>query len=232
MYLATVVGSCMVLLATATLAASGDDLVVSGDVVNVRAGPGTDYRVRVQVYRNQPAVELARQGEWVQVELSGRDEEGWVHQSLLEAVPRAQPGAAPAAHEAPARSDTARSTGELARPSVRTPEPSALPSMDTALPAPASESEALARFRSNVSMLNQRALAAAGVELFTGVEPSDSGTVRVLATEAWEMVPEAGQRSYTNVLFQRWQAAAGGLGSLRVQVVDPTGAVVSEKSGP
>ena len=94
------------------------------------------------------------------------------------------------------------------------------------------ESEALTRFRSNVDVLNARAQALAGVELFTGVEPVESGTVRVLVTEAWDMVPEAGQRSYTNALFDRWQAAAGALGSLRLQVVDPRGAVVSEKSGP
>ena len=60
MHLAAVAGSGIVLLATATLAAPGDHLVVTGDAVNLRAGPGTDYRARFQVNRNQPAVELAR----------------------------------------------------------------------------------------------------------------------------------------------------------------------------
>jgi hypothetical protein len=225
---AAVVGSCIALLANFALAAPGDGLIVAGDMVNVRAGPGTEYRVRLQVFRQEPVVELARDGEWVQVELSGRGQEGWIHRSLLQAVRSSQPAATPAT----AGPETARSTGELALPSEQGPERAALPSMDRAMPEPASESDALARFRGNVDELNARARALAGVELFTGVEPAGSGTVEVLVTDAWRLVPEAGQESYTNVLFGHWRAAAGGPEPLRVQVVDPSGRVVSEKSGP
>lgn len=233
MHRAAVVGSCIALIARLALAAPGDGLVVTGDVVNVRAGPGTEYQVQLQVHRNQPAVELAREGEWVQVELAGRGEEGWIHQSLLEVSSRAQPSAAPAMPEAPAAPpETARNTGELARPSVQEPGPSALPSEDGARPEPSSESEALARFRSSVDELNARAQALAGVELFTGAEPAGSGTVQVQVTEAWNLVPEAGQESYTNALFGHWQAVADGPEPLRLQMVDPSGTVVIEKSGP
>ena len=89
-----------------------------------------------------------------------------------------------------------------------------------------------AAFRGDVSELNARAVAVAGVELFTGAEAADGGTVQVMVTQAWDLVPEAGQRSYTNALFDHWRAAAGGAEPLRLQVVDPSGAVVSEKSGP
>lgn len=215
MHRAAVVGSCIALVAELALAAPGDELVVSGDVVNVRAGPGMAYPARLQVDRNQLAVELAREGEWVQVELSDPAAKGWIHQSLLEVSSPAQPAAE-------------RATGEPALPSVRTSQPPT----DTAAAEATDASEALTRFRSSVSTLNERALAAAGVELFAGVEPSDDGTVRVLVTDAWNMVPEAGQRSYTNVLFGSWRAAAGSAGALRVQVVDPSGRVVSEKSEP
>ena len=215
MYRAAVVGSCIALLAKAALAAPGDRLVVIGDAVNVRAGPGTEYRVQLQVDRNRPAVELAREGEWVRVELTDPAVQGWIHASLLEVSSRAQPVAAPA-------------TGELPLPSGQRSQPSA----DTAQAEAISESEALTRFRSSVSLLNERALAVAGVELFSGVEPAGDGTVRVLVTDAWEMVPQAGQTSYTNALYGRWRVAAGDVGALRVQVVDPMGTVVSEKSGP
>ena len=40
------------------------------------------------------------------------------------------------------------------------------------------------------------------------------------------MVPEGGQQSYMNTLFDRWQAAAGTAGRLRLQVVDETGQVL------
>jgi hypothetical protein len=234
MHRAAVVGSCIALFAELALAAPGDALMVTGDLVNVRAGPGMEYCVRLQVHRNQPAMELARKGAWVRVELTDLAAEGWIHRSRLHVVSRAQPAAAP-------------TPGEQALPPMRMSQ--------SATEAPPAESTderaALTRFRSSVNTLNERALAAAGVELFAGVELPDDGTVRVLVTEAWNMVPEAGQRSYTDVLFGHWQAVAsvlakpdlviadGGKGlevadspePLRLQVIDPSGRVVSEKSG-
>jgi uncharacterized protein YraI len=214
MHRAAIVGSCIALVAELALAAPGDGLMVTGRLVNVRAGPGMDYPVRLQVDRNQPAVELAREGEWVQVDLTDRAAQGWIHQSLLQVISRTQPAAVPAPGE----------------PTL--PAPGSQPSTNTALAATGSASEALTRFRSSVSTLNERALAAAGVELFAGVEPAADGTVQVLVTESWNMVPDAGQKSYTNALFGYWQAVADSPEPLRVQLVDPSGRVVGEKSAP
>ena len=59
-----------------------------------------------------------------------------------------------------------------------------------------------------------------------------SGLLSASGAYVTDLVPPAGRTSYTNALFDRWRAAAGGSGRLRVEVVDPSGAVVSEKSGP
>jgi Bacterial SH3 domain len=185
----------MALLAVRSLAAPGDALVVAGDVVNVRTGPGTGSPVLFHAARDQQVVELAREGEWIQVHVPDQAADGWIHQSLL-AV--AQP--------APAETSAGDRAGSI--------------------------SEALARFRSNLTELNTRALAAAGVELFTGAEPAAGGTVQVMVTETWDLIPEAGQESYTNALFDQWRAVAVGGEELRLQVVDSSGTVVSEKSGP
>jgi hypothetical protein len=190
----------MALLATAAVAAPGDPLVVTSDVVNVRAGPGTDNPVLFHVARDQQAVELTRAGNWVQVEIPDEAADGWIHQSLLRVVERAQP----------APDGGAATVGARSAPS---------------------ESEAIALFRSNVTELNARAVAVAGVELFAGAEPADGGTVRVMVTEAWDLIPEAGQQSYTNALFDQWRAVAGDAEPLRLQVVDPDGTIVREKSG-
>jgi SH3-like domain-containing protein len=198
---ARTLGSAMALLATAAVAAPGDPLVVTSDVVNVRAGPGTDSPVLFHVRRDQQVVELTRTGNWVQVEVPDEVADGWIHQSLLQLIERAQP--------AP--------DGETGTVDAR---------------AEPAETEAIALFRSNVSELNARAVAVAGVELFAGAEPAAGGTVRVMVTEAWELIPEAGQQSYTNALFDQWRAAAGGSEPLRLQVVDPNGTIVREKSGP
>ena len=201
MWSARALGSATALLATAAVAAPGDPLVVTSDVVNVRAGPGTDNPVLFHATRDQQVVELTRTGNWVQVEIPDQAADGWIHHSLLRVIERAQPAPDGAAGTVGARS------------------------------AP-SESDAIALFRSQVAEFNARAVAAAGVELFAGAEPADGGTVRVMVTEAWDLVPEAGQQSYTNALFDQWRAAAGASEPLRVQVVDPDGTVVSEKSGP
>jgi hypothetical protein len=229
---AAIAGSGIALVAKVALAAPGDALVVSSELVNVRAGPGMEYGVRLQVNRNQPAVELAREGEWVRLKLTDPAAEGWIHQSLLETATGGQPTGASANREAPAGPEIARSGGAPALPSVQGLEPSVLPSTDAALAEPAFESEALARFRSSVDEFNARAQALAGVELFTGAEPAGSGTVQVRVTEAWDLVPAAGQESYANALFGHWQAVADGAEPLRLQLVDPSGKVVSEKSGP
>jgi Bacterial SH3 domain len=230
MHRTAVVGSCVALLAKSVVAAPGDSLVVTGDLVNVRAGPAMDDRVNLQVRRDQRALELAREGEWVRVKLAGRGEEGWIHRSLLEVISRARPVAEKGVREASsARPEAARGMGEPSRPSA--PE-LASPPADGAAPAASSESEALASFRAQVDDLNARARALAEVELFAGAEPAGRGTVRVLVTETWRLVPEAGQESYTNALFDHWRAVADGAAPLRLQVVDPSGAVVTEKSGP
>jgi hypothetical protein len=187
----------MALLAVRSLAAPGDALVVIGDVVNVRAGPGSGNPVLFHAAREQQVVELAREGEWVHVHVAEQAADGWIHESLLELVQPRPDGAVAAM----------RNRGR-------------------------SMAEALALFRSNVGELNARALAAAGVELFTGAEPADSGAVQVMVTEAWDLIPQAGQESYTNALFEQWRAVAVGGEQLRLQVVDQSGAVVSEKSGP
>lgn len=197
---ARALGSSMALLATVAIAAPGDPLVVTSDVVNVRAGPGTDNPVLFHVTRDQQVVELTRTGNWVQVQIPDEAAEGWIHQSLLAMTEPAPP--------APA--ETSGSAGAGSMPSG---------------------TGALALFRSNVTELNARAVAVAGVELFAGAEPADGGTVRVMVTEAWDLIPEAGQQSYTNALFDQWRAAAGGSEPLRLQVVDPNGTIVREKSG-
>ena len=101
---ARALGSAMALLATAAVAAPGDPLVVTSDVVNVRAGPGTDNPVLFHVTRDQQVVELTRTGNWVQVQIPDEAADGWIHQSLL-AVTRA--GAAARRPRPPAAPDAA-----------------------------------------------------------------------------------------------------------------------------
>jgi uncharacterized protein YgiM (DUF1202 family) len=206
---ASVFATLVVLLGTSAVAAPGDSLVVTGDSVNVRAGPGTDQRVLLQVGSDQAAVEVAREGDWVQVDLPGRDARGWIHDSLLEPAADTPQAGAPGAEAATAGQP---------------------PGAVAALPP--EEAEALVRFRNSVRELNARARAVAGVELFPEVEGKGGGMVQVAVTQAWIEIPDAGQESYLNALFDRWLLARGGGQRLGLQIVDPAGEVIMEKTGP
>jgi hypothetical protein len=203
------------------LAAAGDTLVVTGDGVNVRFGPSADARVKMRVYHDQQVMELQREGDWVRAEIAGSGgQDGWIHGSLL-AAPGGDEMAAPRA---------AASQPEAADPPV--PPPAA----NRAAAAPATPAAAqaadVARFRQSVEYLNSRAVSVAGVDLFTTVEPAGDGVVQVAATDAWSTIPPAGQQSYANTLLDRWAAARGAGGPVSVQIVDPEGEVLLERTRP
>lgn len=257
MRLALIASSLSAVIATAAVAATGDALVVTGDGVNVRSQPSSSGSIVLQVYRDEPATELAREGDWVEVQLTDRGTRGWIHQSLL------APKDAPAAAAEPAPSPPSQApvpalpSPEAASPQPAAPEPAPpapQPPVTAAAPAPTSpstppipgtagpditpggvalgDSSAFGEFRKSVRYLNNRALTAAGVDLFTDVRSVGDGAVQVVTTDAWETVPQAGQQSYLNALFNSWLLVAGPDGERTVQILDPDGDLVMEKSGP
>src|SRR5262245_38346523 len=244
------------LLSCAALGATGDVLTVLGDRVNVRSGPGTDSGVVMQVSRNQRLVEIGRQGDWVHVEITGAGgATGWIHQSLVEAPHREtrappsgpdnsadQATVAPAAAAEPATNAPASaqpSEEELGDASMTSPESikgaaASPPGTAELAPDVAADIKAvdLQRFRDSVAYLNSRSESLAGIDLFGAVEPLGGGTVRVGATDAWASVPPAAQRSYANVLLERWAAATGRADQVKLQIVDESGQVLMEESKP
>lgn len=246
----------VVLVAGSVWAAPGDPLVVTGDAVNVRFEPSTGGRIMTRLYRDEEVVEVAREGDWVRAELpdsGGR--EGWIHGSLLaprggerlaapppaqqeqklqsaqetlEEAQRNQTAALPTARPAAPDPGTAAATPDAATTADR-PQPSA--AIEPAA-GPSALGPDVQRFKESVEYLNSRALQVAGVDLFTDVRPVDAATVEVVTTDAWSTVPPAGQRSYLNTLVDRWAAAKGGDGPVSVQIIDPTGSMIAEKTGP
>jgi uncharacterized protein YgiM (DUF1202 family) len=219
MQLARLVSVLAVLVAGAAAAAQGDALVVTGSNVNVRAGPGTEAGILTRVGVAEPAIERRRQGQWVEVELPDQNVLGWIHDSLL--------AAAPARKQQRQTADAAG--GEVATVAATDPAATGLrigPD-DEAL-----DGSPLGQFRRDVAYFNERAVAAAGVDLFTDVALLGEGGVQVVTTDAWATMSQPGQQSYLNALFGRWRAAAGADQALRLEIVDPSGALMMEKSGP
>jgi uncharacterized protein YgiM (DUF1202 family) len=256
MRLGACAGVLVALLATGALAAPGDQLRVVGDVVNMRGGPATDAPIRIQVYRGQEATLVRREGEWAEVELADTGLRGWIFAQLLETVATAPagraesngveadpappavavPAAAPAPAAAPTPVEPAAGPGPaaegVASPPAAPPEAPRLAALPPEEALPEIDPRAVGRFEDSVNYLNQRAMAAAGVDLFTAVRAVDATTVQVVATDVWRSVPASGQESYVNTLFDRWLAAAGSSAPLRLEIVDDAGQVLSARAGP
>lgn len=67
-----------------SLAEEGDDLIIIGDIVNLRTGPASDSEVALKLVKDRKLIEIQRQGEWVEVETNREDiTTGWVHKSLV-----------------------------------------------------------------------------------------------------------------------------------------------------
>jgi hypothetical protein len=211
----------LLLLGGPALAATGDALIVTGDGVNVRAGPSADAAVRMRVHRDQQVIELQREGSWVRAEIAGTDgQEGWIHSSLL-AAPEAD------------RPETAAPGGTQAREAAAPPsQQQPVPLQIEPAAGPSDDLSEIARFRETVSYLNERAVALAGTDLFAEVKPGPEGAMQVVATEAWSTLPPAGRQSYANTLLDRWAATKASAGQAVLQIVDPSGEVVMEKTRP
>src|SRR3954451_11223605 len=78
--------AALLLLANTAWAAPGDVYRVSGERVNLRAGPADDANVRSQILRDEQLIELRRDGNWLGVRDLRTGEEGWVFGNLVAPV--------------------------------------------------------------------------------------------------------------------------------------------------
>jgi hypothetical protein len=72
--------------APAAHAATGELLVVIGNQVNLRQGPGTQQPIVTTMNRGQMLIELERREDWFRVDLGQAKGTGWVHASLVAPV--------------------------------------------------------------------------------------------------------------------------------------------------
>lgn len=77
------------LVRTAAVAAPGETLYVHGNHVNVRAAPSRSAKILQQVHYGHVVIEIQRRRQWVNVSLAhAAVKTGWIHASLLRAVPQ------------------------------------------------------------------------------------------------------------------------------------------------
>lgn len=56
---------------------------ITGDNINVRSGPGTNYQVAMELFNGYPLKVIATQGDWLKIS-DFENDTGWVHSSLVE----------------------------------------------------------------------------------------------------------------------------------------------------
>lgn len=59
------------------------ELTVSGAVVNLRRGPGTNFPIVTQVEEGDKLFEFARDGQWINVETESSGFTGWIYSTLV-----------------------------------------------------------------------------------------------------------------------------------------------------
>jgi uncharacterized protein YgiM (DUF1202 family) len=68
-------------------AATGDKLIITGDIVNLRAEPSSNADSLIKLLKDREVTEMQRQHDWVEIETHRKDiKTGWVHKSLLAKV--------------------------------------------------------------------------------------------------------------------------------------------------
>ena len=77
---------CLVMLfcVSNSFAETGDELVITGSIVNLRTAPSNTSNVAIKLLKDKKVSELQRNGEWVEIETGREDvKTGWVHASLV-----------------------------------------------------------------------------------------------------------------------------------------------------
>lgn len=106
--------ACLLLPLGAAQAAVGDVHRVTGERVNLRAGPSDDANVRGQLLQDEQLLELQRAGGWLGVRVLRTGEEGWVFGDLVGPVSSSSLGAGmPALPVAPGLAELSRDLDRL-----------------------------------------------------------------------------------------------------------------------
>lgn len=82
----------MVLPACQAMATPGDELTVTGTLVNLRRGPSLDAPVVMRLEQGRRLIEIRREGGWVEVKPVHNDTGPiWVHEKLVEKIAASMP---------------------------------------------------------------------------------------------------------------------------------------------
>ena len=199
----------------------GDVLIVTGWVVNMRAGPSMDNDILVQVKKGQRLVEIRRQGNWIEAETGLADtSSAWIYVSLVE-VDREEEQEE-VAEEAEDVVDEDNRQNDVAK--TATEETTvAIAHEDARQDNAAKVESSFDLFRRDFAELNKRIKTRRGKTYFSNPQYKGKGVIEVTATEEWLGFSAKERNVDLSDIFEIWSTAMGDKGSITVFIVDRRG---------
>lgn len=76
--------ACGILAISNSHAAAGDQLIITGNIVNIRTAPSTDAALAIKLSKDRKVIEIQRQGDWVEIKTNRDDiKTGWIYKTLI-----------------------------------------------------------------------------------------------------------------------------------------------------
>lgn len=178
-------------------AEANDVLVITGSVVNLRSGPGTEHPVMLKFLKGREVIEVQRQADWVEV-ITGRDDvaSAWVHESLLVLQEQNEQATVVLSSD---------NETEIVEPDVTEPSPAFSAFME--------------KFEHYVELREQEV----GVAPFTTARDMGNRVIQVTATEDWLQRERVDRETELTTIFRMWDKNEGSGGSIAIEIVDTAG---------
>jgi SH3-like domain-containing protein len=69
------------------IADTGDVLIITGEIVNVRSAPSTESEIIIKLSKDRKVIEIQRKNDWIEIHTNRKDiSSGWIHKSLISSV--------------------------------------------------------------------------------------------------------------------------------------------------
>ena len=82
---ASVISAILILVCSGETSAD-ERYTVTGEIANIRSGPGTNHEILFKAEKYYPVKVLKKTGNWYQIE-DFEGDRGWIHKSLIDKIP-------------------------------------------------------------------------------------------------------------------------------------------------
>lgn len=177
----------------------GDELVVTGSIVNLRTAASTASEAALKLLQGRKVIEIQRLDDWVEIETGRSDiRTGWLHQSLV------------------------AKASEVDLSIFEKTEPEEV-KLTIAEQMAKSDINRFEHFMQRFNDRNEVTIKQGGIIYFSDAKQNDDNAIKVIATEAW-LTAEIEERQNTlSEVFKLWSDVVPVGSSITMKVFDEQG---------